>query len=194
MNTHSEYTDLQLLRSLSGNDKQSFEILYNRYWEPLYKSAFYILKDQEACKDIVQNIFIWLWEHRQTQEIHSLSSYLRVAVKFKVANYIRSGKVRDSLFHELAHFDLPPAVHTPEEIMDLKELSAVIKNAVTKLPSKCQKIYLLSREEHLSNREIAQRLGISIKTVENQMTIAFRRLRSAVELQIISLILVSLIK
>ena len=190
MSTYSSYTDSELLLLLSQGDQNAFDILYLRHWPDLYKSAFFILRDKDACQDVVQDIFVWLWEHRQGLEIHSLKSYLKAAVKFKVANYIRSGNIRKSFFDEIAK--LIPSTLSPssEEFAEIKDLNAIIQQAISHLPDKCREIFKLSREEHLSNQEIADRLQISVKTVENQMTIALRRIRSAVEPYMISLLII----
>ena len=175
------YTDQELIKLLSEDNREAFEKLYARHWEELFKTAFAILKDRDASKDIVQDIFIWLWQHRYTLRVISLKFYLKAAVKFKVANYIRSGDIRESFFRELSYADLSKPAITIEEELETKQLKGIIQLAISKLPEKCREIFQLSRESHLSNQEIALRLNISIKTVENQMTIAIRRLRQAAD-------------
>lgn len=193
MTANNTYSDQELLKLLSQDNRQAFDMLYSRYWEDMYKAAFFILRDRDACEDIVQDIFVWLWEHRQDIEIHSLKSYLKAAVKFKVANYIRSGNIRESFFDEIERF-VPSALSpTSEEYTEVKEFNAIIQLAISHLPDKCREIFKLSREEHLSNLEIAKRLSISVKTVENQMTIALRRIRSAVEPYMIHLLIIPII-
>ncbi len=189
MNDYLQCDDVKLLLLLSQGNRIAFEILYKRHWETLYKTAFYILQDADACKDIVQSIFIWLWEHRQTIQIESLKPYLKSAVKFKVANFIRANKIRGSFFEDLNKFSptkLPP---TSEELIEIKELNAIIQHAIANLPEKCRNIFILSRTHNLNNREIAERLGISVKTVENQITIAIRKIRSSLNSLILLVIL-----
>ena len=176
---YHSYTDAELLRLIAGDDVIAFETLYERYWASLYQSAFSILRDREAGKDIVQNIFIWLWEHRHSVEVRSVAAYLKAAVQFKVANYLRSGRIRDTSLRQLASLSPSHEASDAAEMAELLELQSIIQTAVDHLPQKCREIYLLSRDEQLSNREIAERLGLSIKTVENQMTIALHRIRKA---------------
>jgi RNA polymerase sigma-70 factor (family 1) len=187
---YSVYTDNDLVKLLAQDDPHAFEQLYTRHWAHLYQSAFFVLHDRDACKDIVQDVFAWLWEHRYSLQVASVTAYLKAAVKFKIANYIRSGRVRHSFFEELAHFT--PSVLSPgaEELAEVRELQTIIQQAIVKLPAKCQEIFRLSREERLTNQEIADRLGLSVKTVENQMTIALRRLRSGVDPYVVSSLLV----
>lgn len=186
---YTVYTDNDLVKRLAQDDQQAFEQLYTRHWAHLYQAAFAILRDGDACKDIVQDVFAWVWEHRYTLDVQSIKAYLKAAVKFKIANYIRSGRVRHSFFEELAVFTpsgLPPGA---EELAEVKELQTIIQQAIVKLPARCQEIFRLSREERLTNQEIADRLGVSVKTVESQMTIALRRLRSGVDPYVVSSLL-----
>ena len=189
LTAYTEYTDGRLLELLAENDQQAFEQLYTRHWAGLYQSAFFILRDGDACKDIIQDVFVWLWEHRHSVQIKSVPSYLRAAVRFKIANYIRSGRIRASFFDELAA--LNPTVLPPDsqELAEVRELRALIHQVIGELPPKCQEIFRLSREEQLTNQQIAEKLGLSVKTVENQKTIALRRLRSGVEPYIASTLL-----
>ena len=120
-------------------------------------------------------------------------SYLKTAVKYKVANYIRSGNIRESFFEEASKFNYDTSVPGVDEFAEFKELNNIIQITVSKLPLKCQEIYRLSREGNLSNREIAEQLGISIKTVENQITIALHRIRANVEPQMLGILLLPII-
>lgn len=173
------HSDQELLKLLSEDDRDAFEKIYARHWELMYKTAYTILRDTDASKDIVQDIFIWLWEHRRSLQIISLKSYLRTAIKFKVANYIRSGNIRNSFFQEvIAGYNAASAGAADAEL-DVKQLKIIIQEAIANLPEKCRTIFQLSREGHLTNQEIAKQLNISVKTVERQITIAISRVRQA---------------
>lgn len=184
-------TDKDLISAISNNNQDAFNILYSRHWEGLYKFAFLILRDKDACKDIIQDVFIWVWEHRTSLDMHSPKSYLRTAVKYKIANYIRTGNIRSSFFDEVAQVNC--SMVGVAELAELNELKNIIQITITNLPVKCQAIYRLSREANLSNREIASQLGISIKTVENQMTIALHRIRTNVDAHLTAVLLVPFI-
>ncbi|WP_256009315.1 RNA polymerase sigma-70 factor [Desertivirga xinjiangensis] len=174
---YRSYTDDVLLDRLIHEDKYAFEEIYRRYWGPMYQSAYNILREKEACMDIVQELFVWIWSHHSELKINSLKGYLLSAVKFKVANYIRDGKIHSSVFEEIRRIGEPLVL--PDEKTELEELLTIISRFTNMLPVKCREVFILSREEHLTNREIADRLGVSVKTVENQMTIALRKLRSS---------------
>jgi len=174
------YNDLQdgeLLLRLCDNDQNAFDEIYRRYWSFMYQSAYNILREREACRDIVQELFIWLWENRANLNILSIKPYLMVAVKFKVANYIKKGKVRSSFFEQLKKIEEP--YELVEDSLEVKEMMQIIDHFINQLPEKCRKVFILSRREHLTNKEIADQLNISVKTVENQMTIALRKLKSS---------------
>lgn len=183
-------TDKELISAISDGDQAAFNALYSRHWEGLYKFAFLILRDKDACKDIIQDVFIWVWEHRQGLEMHSPKSYLRTAVKYKIANYIRTGNIRNSFFDEAAQFNHSQTIPGTAEFAELNELKNVIQVTIANLPVKCQEVYRLSREANLSNREIASQLGISVKTVENQMTIALHRIRTNVDAHLTAVVLI----
>jgi len=179
-------TDKEIFNLLRWGNKEAFDLLYKRYWAELYKYAFYILRDEEVCKDIIQDIYTWIWENKDKLDIQTPSAYLKTAVKFKIANYIRSGNIRKSFFEDAARFDFSNSVPNEEELLELKELNHIIENTVANLPEKCKEIFNLSRVGNLSNREIASQLGISVKTVENQITIALKRIRSKLSLHLLA--------
>ena len=186
-------TDHELICLLRKGDEQAFNKLYHRYWADLFKYAFSILRDKDACKDLIQDIFIWVWEHKQGLDIHSPKSYFRTALKYKIANHIRSGNIRESFFEEVAKFDEVTSIDQVDRVLELKELNQIIQKTVESLPLKCLEILKLSREGNLSNKEIAEKLGISVKTVENQITIALRRIRTKVETHLLCFLLVQVV-
>ena len=174
MESYNHLTDSEL-SGVIRTDHAAFDEVYERYWSVLYRSAYNILRDQEACFDVVQEVFIWFWEHRKVIQVNSVKGYLLAAVKYKVANYIRNGKVRESFYDRIPKVDLD--TEFPDELVELKELKEIINRFVMGLPERCQEVFNLSRNEHLSNKEIAARLGISEKTVENQINKALKRLK-----------------
>lgn len=173
----SSATDLELQSMLKQDSRAAFEEIYRRYWRNMYEAGLAVLKDADQSRDLVQEIFIKFWEHRQHLEINALKAYLLNAVKYKVANSIRHEKVKEVFFTEAQKVNL--AYYYPEDQLELTQLRSFIQQATSALPPKCKEIFFLSRNEQLSNKEIAIRMGISEKTVENQMTIALRKLKKA---------------
>jgi RNA polymerase sigma-70 factor (family 1) len=187
----STYSDQQLLQMLGAGDHSAFEALYRRYSPMMYKAAFAVLNDRQASSDLVQEIFIWLWEKRLSLSIATIQPYLRTAVKFKVANLIRSGKIRDSFFEEMARRNIG-SENNAEEQMEVKHMKMVIQQAIDALPPHSRKIFLLRREQQYTNKEIAAQLGISVKAVEKQMTISLRMIRKAMEPHLIELLILAI--
>ena len=170
----STYEDHELLNFMKLNNKGAFEEIYKRYWSFLLISAYNILKDKDACKDIVQDVFSNLYLRRTTICISSLSSYLKVAVRNRVFKYLQRGYLTR---HHLRTLESVSFVNTTEQMVNFNQLKEQYKKEVEALPDKCREVFLLSRNENLSTKEIAVRLNISPKTVENQITKALKYLR-----------------
>jgi RNA polymerase sigma-70 factor (ECF subfamily) len=165
-----------VLFSLSQHDEEALKFLYQKYWQPLFLSAYNVLKNKEACEDIIQDIFIQLWQKRESLSITtSLSAYLFTATRYQVFHFIRKSAVREELFENIEERFV---ADTPDIPLYTKDLQERIHAAVENLPEKCKEIYKLSREHQLSYKAIAARLEISSKTVENQLSIALKKLRS----------------
>lgn len=178
-----------LLEELRGGSKAAFEKLYRRFWDRLYLSAYNILRDREVSEDIIQEIFTQIWIRRETLIVNNLEAYLFTAVRFQVFRCIHDRKCRNDFVIELSKF--------PAELfyaqLNHKEIEDAMKNGIAQLPEKCGRIFSLSRQEHLSNKEIALRLNISIKTVENQMSIAIKKMRKHLSPWILRVFLLSLL-
>lgn len=171
------YDEKELLALLALGSEEALKIIYQKYWQRLFLSAYNVLKDKEACEDILQEIFIRLWQKRESSNITtSLSAYLFTATRYQVFHYIKKSAGRPELFEDLEERFLTDAPDIPLYVKDLQER---INTAVERLPEKCRHIYKLSREHHLSYKAIADHLQISPKTVENQLSIALKKLRDA---------------
>jgi len=173
-------SDQEILSLIGKDDRAAFGELYSRYWRSLYQTAWNVLRDQESCMEVIQEVFVWLWDHRSGLQINSLPSYLKAAVKYKVTDILRNNKVREACFVNLDELDAANLLFD-DDPLELKELKAVIAQMSAKLPERARLIFELSRNEQLSNREIADKLGISEKTVENQITISLKKIRIAMK-------------
>jgi RNA polymerase sigma-70 factor (ECF subfamily) len=168
--------DEELLSLLKEGDYGAFTEIYNRYWKLLFNTAYNVNRNREDSLDVCQSVFLWFWENRSKVKVTaSLKIYLQTAVKYKIANLIRNGKVRESLFDDLAKVDLQTYVANELEI---KELKGLIAQLFDELPKKCREVFLLSREQHLRHKEIAERLGIAEKTVDAHITKALQKLKT----------------
>lgn len=173
------FTDKKLLSLLRiRDDYDAFTEIYSRYWEVLLNTAYQRLKSREAAEEIVQEVFVTLFIKRKEIEITtSLEAWLKTALKYKVFNIYRSQQVHIlHLSKIIRQNDISPLM--PDEVVNLKEIKHRIKIAADKLPDKCRQVFLLSRFEHLSQQEIAERMGISLSTVKKHLTKAIAALRS----------------
>lgn len=172
-----ELLDKNIVDALRQGDEQVFETIFRTYYERLCNYANTILNDMDEAEEIVQGAFLTVWEKHDTLEIHtSVKSYLYRAVHNSCLNRVKHYKVRktygDSVKNqaELLHDD------ASQDFIG-SELDAIVANAIDSLPDQCKLVFKLSRFENLTYAEIAEQLGISIKTVENHMVKALKVLR-----------------
>ena len=174
---HTHYSgmpDEQLFRLVKGDDREAFEALYNRYWFFLLERACKPLQSKEKAQDIVQEIFISLYQRRKLIEpVVSLKGYLHKALKFKILNEFRAQLVRDRYqksFHAVCGDDF--VSHA-----EAKELQQTIEKSICRLPEKCKKAFLLSRQKNLSYKDISGELAISVSTVEKHIIKALKLIK-----------------
>lgn len=169
------WQDEELVRRLQDGERLAFDIIYRKYVSKLYLSAFSVLKDEDLSKDIVQEVLMQLWVRREESNIQTLQSYLLTAVRYKVMKAI--SRFSRTIYVEESEMELLCELSAPAHHVIENEINELLERGVAALPQKCREVYILSRKQYLSNKEIAERMGITNKTVENQMTIALRRLR-----------------
>lgn len=167
MKSISNYTDKELLDLLHNDSSKAFEEIYHRYWQSMIDACYKRIKDLDNSKDIVQNIFIDLWNRRAQVEIDNLAAYLNTAVRFQVFK-IFSKKKSSPVFLEL--FDtILTHQNCPESELHDQDLKILFDSWVKCLPEKRRKIFMLHFRENRSTKEIAELLQISQKTVQNQV-------------------------
>jgi RNA polymerase sigma-70 factor (family 1) len=171
----SELSDDALIDLIKSHNQVAFVCIYNRYWSEMYACAFHIFPHREACEDLIHDVFLYLWTSRERLEIKSLRDYLYIAIKNRSLNKIRSQKQLIEITEEKHEHIVSDAASDAQLL--LREMDGVFENSILSLPEKCREIMILSRKEHLSNKEIASRLNISPKTVENQINIGLRKMR-----------------
>jgi RNA polymerase sigma-70 factor (ECF subfamily) len=168
------WPDARLLEHLRLDDRKAFDILYHKYSSKLFYAAYNLFRDKDVCEDLVQELFIDLWTKRNHLNITSLEGYLKVAIRHKVLYYIRSQKASV----DISVIETLVEKYSADSKVFQNDIAHLLEDGVAQLPEKCREIFTLSRKEYLTNKEIASRLNISIKTVENQITIALRYLRT----------------
>ena len=162
---------------LAQKDKTAFEQLFKTHFKRLHAYAFTILRDEVEAEEMVQQVFFKLWERNDNLSLTgSVSSYLYRAVHNESLNYIKHQKVRSNHQLHVAYRMKNEVDHPAKKIM-AGELENKIHSALNELPEQCRTIFQMSRFDELKYREIADKLGISVKTVENQMGKALKLLR-----------------
>ena len=176
MKNFKAYSDEGLLKLLKKQELGAFEEIYLRYWRKLYSAAYKRIQSRENAEEIVQDIFTSLWVNRHTVHIEVLASYLITAVKYKVINHFEKEMSRRHYAEVQIQSELSSDNSTEETVL-LNELNSALQREIQKLPPKRQQIFKMSREDHLSIKQVASNLGISEKTAENQLGKALKILK-----------------
>jgi len=154
-----------------------FENLFKSHFKSLHIYAISLVKEDALAEEIVQNVFYKLWEKKEQITIQkSITAYLYKSVYYESLNVIKHTKVGERYIKHLKYSAKDQ--QSPGDIASLKELQQKIDIAINELPEQCRAVFHLVRFEDLKYREAADKLGISVKTVENQMGKALRVLRT----------------
>lgn len=164
---------ITLLRRIKEGDQVAFKELFDTYFTPLTRFIHYLTNDQHASEELTLDIFTYLWDNRETFEIKlSIKAYLFQAARNRAINWLKQKQVTVSIDDIDAD-----ELSADSSAVETEELYTLIQAAVLNLPDRCRQVFTLSREESMTNKEIADRLGISVKTVEAQITTALRRIK-----------------
>lgn len=163
--------------SIKKGDRDVFKNFFNNQYTPMVNYAYKITRSEAAAEEIVQEMYLYIWEKKEKIELKtSLQSYMYAGIKNRCINYLKN--------------DLPKSAQS-NDIESVKEqfyemqigkedesnLGRIVNDAIQQLPPKCKEIFLMSRYGGLTYDEISEELGISVKTVENQISIALKKLR-----------------
>lgn len=173
---YQSLTDEILLKLLKASDEEAYKEIYLRHWRPLFMNAYKKTHIKEVAEELVQNIFLGLWEKRSTANIIQLSAYLNTAVKYQVLNYIKACIIKERYAH-VSKSRTDVVEEDSDSTLIMHELSAAINNAINQLPEKSRVIFQLSRFENRSIKEIAELLSVSEKVVEYHITKSLRAMR-----------------
>ena len=175
---YQDFTDEELFGLVSkSNDQSAFEQIYTRYADRLYAFVWKRIQNEITSEEIVQEIFISLWQKRKLTEPESFMAYLFSAARYKALSAIRSSKVRHEYALNFAMFLAKNHDNSTQDLVDVNDLKAALDKEIDKLPAQCKTAFRYSRFHDLTNKEIAEKMGISIRTVENYMTQALKYLR-----------------
>lgn len=174
---HMNFGKDLLIRFIDG-DEAAFKQIFDSYFKTVSQFVNNHISQQSQAEDITQNVFIRIWENKGRIDINkSFDGYIFTVAYRMVVDYYRQARtVVSNHAHEHFNHEIP-SPNFSDELLNLHQLESVYTKALQTLPIKRKEIFLLSRHNGLSNKEIAERLNISVKTVESQMTLALSRLR-----------------
>ncbi len=178
---HLFYDNSNLISDLKNGKESAYSFLVDTYNHSLCLYALSLINDNDKAEDIVQNVFIKTWEKRNKLKPElSIKSYLYKSVYNEFIDQNRKMKSVTALEKKYIE-ELDKLVEVDEDRME--RLLVMVRQEIEKLPPKCKRIFFMSKEEGLSNIEISERLNISIKTVEAQITKGFKKIRSKMSTQ-----------
>lgn len=182
----------KLLQQVAKDDNKAFESFYDLYFKRVARFASYFVKSDMLCQEIISDVFFAVWQNRKKLPlIQNIEAYLYTSVRNRALYYLnQSHTVGQIPVNELS-IGILSDNRTPEDITLTEELQLVINNAIADLPERCRLVFLMSREEELKYKEIAEILSISEKTVNAQMVSAIKKIGQALQkyMSIISLII-----
>ncbi|MCT1532690.1 sigma-70 family RNA polymerase sigma factor [Sphingobacterium daejeonense] len=180
-----EIIDQQLFFRISQSDPQAFEEFHNRFYADMLRLTIMKIGDVEESYDLLQDLFIELWEKRESLSItNSLDAYMRNRLWFKIATYFRSKGFKQNHIKKFTEFlelqeKSPFDQHEVMEInLQYEEMINKVNEVITNMPEKMKAVFILSKEEQLSINSIAEKMNLSPKTVKNHLHAALKRIRS----------------
>ncbi len=173
--------DLETFQQIRGGDLIAYERFFKKHYAEVVRYNHRFVRDTVAAEEIAQEVFMYLWEKRETINIQSsLTSYLFQAAKNRSINYLRLELPKLQSQYDISEMELGQSNQSNDtDRTDLVE--KLVKQAVDALPKKCKEVFVLSRNAGLTYEEIAEELDLSKKTVENQMSIALKKLRESLK-------------
>jgi RNA polymerase sigma-70 factor (family 1) len=170
-----DHTEKHLIEGLRNGDQTAFYEIFERYWNTLYNAAYIRLRAHEEAEEIVQELFVTLWDKRQTLEIINLPVYLHVAVRKRVLNTLRRKITEQKYWDYCAGFF--PAHNTTEDMVSFDELTHEIEVAVNRLPERSRQVFKLNKLEGKPVAEIAKFLKLSERSIEYDLARSIKELK-----------------
>lgn len=181
-----EMEDNELILLLKQSNKDAFTTLYNKYWKQVYNFSRLYLTDKESAKEVVQEVFIKIWESRDfMRQEDNFKGLLFIITRNLIFNQHRKSLNED--FYKMTVISAMENSYDIEEEIEAKNLSDYIDLLINELPLRRREIFNLSRKENKSYKEIAELLHISEKTVENQISEALKYLRKNISMLVLFL-------
>ncbi|HTH81301.1 MAG TPA: RNA polymerase sigma-70 factor [Mucilaginibacter sp.] len=171
-------SDAELWHAIVMDDARAFAVLYNRYWRKLYKTTNHYLKNTDAAEEILHDVFVVLWNRRKYLRIENFNNYIYITTRYHIYKYLKAAKISPIEYIEQYEDEIAPvSFNGAEDKLGYDDITIQLESVLKSLPKRCREIFWLSRIENRSNEEIANKFGISKRTVENQITHALKHLR-----------------
>jgi RNA polymerase sigma-70 factor (family 1) len=171
------HSDEELLIRLREGDEKAFIEIYERFWYKMYLMAYQRLRKKELARELVQNLFLKLWEKRHSLQIRQLENYLFVSIRHAIIDHINARLVADH-YREYCSVFAAVKEETTARMVAFDEVSNALEEGLTRLPEKSQQVFRLSRLDHWPVDKIARHLALSEKTVQYHLTRSLKFLRA----------------
>ena len=181
MDNHQHHIELLQRQVALFNNQQAYNELFVHFYPSLQQFAFSFLRSKQLSEEVVSDVFIKIWEKRKSlHTIINLKFYLFTSTRNTALNYLKKQKGHPNLPPDDYWVELTSVFFDPEQLMITAEMIHKVHKAVQSLPARCKLIFKLVKEEGLKYREVAELLNLSVKTVESQMTLALKKIGSAI--------------
>jgi RNA polymerase sigma-70 factor (family 1) len=170
------YSDRQLVASLKSGNEKAYDELFRRYWDKAFNAAYAKLKSKALAEEIVQDIFMDLWNKRASLSIESFSKYLYSSIRYQALNKIRSQLVHRKYWEYYRAF-IPAGERTTEKTVHFNDLLNSVETCMNQLPRKTKKVFYLNKLEGRSLKEIASAMRLSEKAIEYHLTRSLKELK-----------------
>lgn len=175
------YEEKQLLSRLKNHDQKAFDEIFSHYYSRIFNLAYHFLHSREEAQEIVQIVFIAIWENRvQIDEQKSFSAYIQSIARHTIYNQLKKAVYRQR-FVDFTLNQAEAEEAATEDAYQFKELQEMLENAISELPPRRREIFWLSRTKGLSYKEIALKLSITESTVNTQISKSIEFLRKKVQ-------------
>lgn len=172
--------------------EKAFKLVFDAYWNTLYKQAYKKVNCRDIAQDLVQDVFVSLWDKMELLDAEgSVLAYLFAILRNKILKLYEKDEVRLRYAASVVSDVVPADAYSQNSMLE-KELKAVIDAEIARMPLRMQEIYLLKKEDDLSIKQIAEDLSLSEQTVKNQLQMAYQRLRTRVTAYDSSLVMLTL--
>ncbi|GGC25990.1 DNA-directed RNA polymerase sigma-70 factor [Parapedobacter defluvii] len=166
---YQDLSDPELVSLLKKGQEEAFTILYQRHWAIVYQQVYRILRDDDECRDVIQEVFSSLWLKReQLADNTNLGAYLYIQGRNRVFSLIAKNRVRSDYLNSITQF-MEKVDRNATDLLEEKEIFARVEQEINRLPPRMREIFISSREEGRSHKEIADALGLSEQTVKKQV-------------------------